>query len=458
LDQYNDLIEDKDYDDIYKLVATIPPKKSGPHDRANIWGPYRLLMAICDSCGYGDDNKVSIERDLEQEPFWKKKILLSNSVWNEDQGILAELRQKIAENIELIQKARPRVCIIDDELAKGWEKVYSELFKGSEITFHKSIDKVDFTSFDMKYDLVLLDLRIEEGVAEGAADQLDTENLSGIKVLKKLRKTQNLVPIIMATASNKSWSYETAIQNGANGYWEKERPDLDVSSEYNLSNTLNLLKIINGALGWRKKIQPILSGLQEIKASVPYAITKSNIQSKTNTVIGQLYREQTKFIGKYYGRSGEQTAFLAIWSIFNDVVDCFLEGSEGSFQLRGLGIEETFCTVVNDGEDKKYVLSDQVLNHFRTSLSEIRIPRQKYNFLDENALILFILSSRSGNPSQIKRNVSLFHRVKTIRNNLPWIHGHTQLNWSGESEVDWKFEYLYDAIDLWCWVFLGKAL
>jgi CheY-like chemotaxis protein len=52
--------------------------------------------------------------------------------------------------------------------------------------------------------------------------------LSGAKVLLRIREEFPGIPVMMTTASNKHWSYQSLLSIGANAYWMKE--GLDVTS------------------------------------------------------------------------------------------------------------------------------------------------------------------------------------------------------------------------------------
>ncbi|MBK7970970.1 MAG: response regulator [Bacteroidetes bacterium] len=75
--------------------------------------------------------------------------------------------------------------------------------------------------------LILLDLRLqnEKGV------RIDAEMLSGGVLLANIRKQYPGLPVLMTTASNKSWSYEELQRLGCDAFWTKEGIDAHLSTE-----------------------------------------------------------------------------------------------------------------------------------------------------------------------------------------------------------------------------------
>ena len=451
LSSYQEPMSTDDYSDIRPSVGNFHPNKEGPHDRANIWGPYRLLKCIAGEDERNDDYKL-IETDLLQSPFWRKRIV-DSIPGTDDSAKLSNFKTHVEEQLTTIRNFNLRVCILDDELKRGWDIAYKKLFKDSPvIDFFDSPDRFPYQGLDDKFDLLMLDLRLTEKAAGNAGDMLDVENLSGMEVLKEIRKNGNLLPVIMATASNKSWSYETAIQNGANGYWEKERPDLDTSMLYSFSNTTSLLKTIVKVVEWNNRISPILYSLSKVQEAISYPVVELNVQKKRNTIIGQLYSEQTKFLSDYFGKSGEKTAFLSIWSIVNDIRDYFLEKRDDAYFLKHLDWDVPYCSLEKRGTTPEYILSDEVLNYFRRNLSGVGIPRSTPH-LNETPLIILTIALRSVGPDQIRENLKMFFELKTVRNHLSWIHGHTQLSARREQPREWKFKYIEDVSKLWELIF-----
>lgn len=145
-----------------------------------------------------------------------------------------------------------KVLLVDDEAEKGWADFYECFFQYSpEIKFdHNSYLKVDFKSLDQNQivskaiqwikdndpDVVMLDLRLCD--ADFNQDG-QAKDLTGFKILKKVKEEINKgIQVIITTASNKVWNYQSTHDLGANGYIIK-RGDSDVAEDIkNLKNEI----------------------------------------------------------------------------------------------------------------------------------------------------------------------------------------------------------------------------
>lgn len=67
------------------------------------------------------------------------------------------------------------------------------------------------------YDLVILDLRLDRHKDR----DLMPQDISGVRVLRKIKKINPSIPVLMFTASEKAMNYQQAIDLGASGYWIK---------------------------------------------------------------------------------------------------------------------------------------------------------------------------------------------------------------------------------------------
>ena len=75
-------------------------------------------------------------------------------------------------------------------------------------------------------DMILLDLRLRWKEDEKIGNQVIDE-LSGIKVLRKIRETNAAIPVVVLTASRKAANMEKVLNLGADAYFIKEVPHPD---------------------------------------------------------------------------------------------------------------------------------------------------------------------------------------------------------------------------------------
>lgn len=136
------------------------------------------------------------------------------------------------------------ILLIDDEATKGWETFYSSLFSNSSKTITFKDSGIDFKNIHTKEDIiykieskisvfkpdvVLLDLRLFD--SDFLKETLPNE-LTGLKVLEKIKEINKGIQVIITTASNKAWNFNLAKQKGAYDFVIKdglENPDLAIT-------------------------------------------------------------------------------------------------------------------------------------------------------------------------------------------------------------------------------------
>jgi CheY-like chemotaxis protein len=161
-------------------------------------------------------------------------------------------------------KNKCRIIYVDDNAGKGWSEMFQILIYGSKQTdnIFKWIDDTD-KHIDTLYEeiktqiskidphLVLLDLRLKNE----SGTYLNVEEISGTNILRKIREGFPGLPVMMTTASNKVWSYQTLLNLGADAYWMKEGIDVSASlsvmerANYSIDNYRNFLRMINALSG-----------------------------------------------------------------------------------------------------------------------------------------------------------------------------------------------------------------
>ena len=252
--------EDVDFDNLEKLsekrlravIELIANNNDGRsrHNQSNEWGSYRLSSSIKNLIS--DDNNLSSIKQLLSESLYYKKLLLKES-YEKIYSLNSNQKGDVNNKLNFINTNTKQIAIIDDMIDMGWEEAYSNVFHDSKIECYDQQNFVFNPENSEKYDLIILDLRLDDEVSGSSEDVLGIENLSGIKLLKEIKNHDPSVPVIISTASNKSWSLESAINNGADGYWSKEDPIRGMSFEYRLKNTYNFLQILYDVLEQSKK-------------------------------------------------------------------------------------------------------------------------------------------------------------------------------------------------------------
>lgn len=161
---------------------------------------------------------------------------------------------------EQLQKKSPKILYIDDQADEGWSNIFQHIIYNKEenIQFEVIQPNTDDT-IDSQYftgsivpkienhnpDLILLDLRLnkESGV------RFEVENLSGAIILKEIRKQYPGIPVLMTTASNKSWSFEELQRIGCDAFWSKEGIDTGMTEADSIKNYLRFAELVNVLTG-----------------------------------------------------------------------------------------------------------------------------------------------------------------------------------------------------------------
>jgi CheY-like chemotaxis protein len=119
------------------------------------------------------------------------------------------------------------VLLIDDEARKGWKEFYSSLFSNSSKKIKFEDSNIDFKVpnisdvinslveskvIQFKPDIVLLDLRLLDSDFD---NDTSPSELTGLKILEKIKEINKGIQVIITTASNKAWNFNLAKQKGA---------------------------------------------------------------------------------------------------------------------------------------------------------------------------------------------------------------------------------------------------
>ena len=105
----------------------------------------------------------------------------------------------------------------------------------------------------------MLDLRLFDETDRS----VDVENLSGKLLLQKITKEFKGIPIMITTASNKVWTYQSLIDLGADAYWIKEGIDEQREAIDSINNYCQLLRLTSRLTDEPYKILRKLSEFSE---------------------------------------------------------------------------------------------------------------------------------------------------------------------------------------------------
>ena len=221
-------------------IKILPSETVGKHSIANIWGAFQLAKTT------NLDNLLTDKLLLNKKKDLYFKYILANSYSSQKQ--LEENADSIPKSIRSKGK---NILLIDDEAKKGWDVILKEIFKEAKL-FHV-VDKSGYESFtdyfdhatrealaienDLpKWDLILLDLRLDEDEDLGEKANKIASDYSGAKLLKSIKDANKGTQVIMFTASNKAWNMRELLDIGADGFFIKESPEYSKDESFGKMN------------------------------------------------------------------------------------------------------------------------------------------------------------------------------------------------------------------------------
>ena len=337
------------------------------HQSTNEWGALKLAL----NSGYTQEE---IDFSFPESLFFKfllKKIevspLESESRENIVKEIEEEFKKKHDSYIELIQNKNlvfnellnnKKILLIDDNAGKGWKAVLRNLFSNAEVHCDSSVQGVAsqnskgvFNKLNKSlkvYDLIFLDLYMP------VIQTREPEMKNGMKVLKLIKESHPEIPVIVFTASNKSWTLDEILDLGADGMYVKESPDYVGDKKYSEGNFKSFVRTVLGALLKYQTLRPYWNAIQEILANTTIKekdyqgnTTKfrERIEERLKMGYGLLKRgfEQRDYNKSQFYFSDYELSFITLWSIMNEI-------SEASYDKT-----DSECIInLTDKNDKEY--------------------------------------------------------------------------------------------------------
>lgn len=139
-----------------------------------------------------------------------------------------------------------RVVHVDDQASLGWSALFQRMVYGAEIQDDRRYTAVNLATLavdgqvrlewtDTMFGLIraaidhtdphclLLDLRLAPAFDDRQGGV--TARMTGAEILSRIRAEYRTLPVIVTTASNKTWGYQEMMALGADGYWVKEGVD-----------------------------------------------------------------------------------------------------------------------------------------------------------------------------------------------------------------------------------------
>ena len=401
------------------------PSLSGSHDKSNRWGPYVVMSSLCvakkANKGFLNATK-ELRDDLIEETYYKRVIQsiqdvpinnkLGSSLWSE--------QLRLDENFP-----SGKVLVIEDQLDDGWQDAYKAIFsisKKIDLLFaedEKSAEEIVESTRDL--DLILLDVRLDKNKDKKVQN---IEDLSGVKLAVKIRDKYPTLPIIVVTASNKSWTLSELLDIGIDSYWVKGSPDFVNTVDLGIKNVLDLFKKINETMQWSRRTRKWQKELYRIAETVrQHALNTSlpgRLDKKAKSLHALLFRSFSPFSSALSEGLQMNLAFLEIYSCMNDLTEWVckvIPGANGSEQWFLLG-DDTGQPLV----ESKLVPAKNGKLELRWFLKNQRDSDSSWDFPDKGASKQIVIYKQRDFKNQ-RLDFYEFKRLAKIRNGLPLIHG-----------------------------------
>jgi CheY-like chemotaxis protein len=246
-DTYYDSLEREELSKEIKKIKLDPPLNyADSHSIANEWAIYRWAISIkaTDTC------IESISKNVNIQIYFK----YLQTVYPK-----SEAQLPTEDQLKINYSDTPKILYIDDDADKGWYEIFCNLlYDRNGLNFEHLDDEFNFKTQDQilniciekikadDIDLVILDFRLH--LNDFSAKNI--EEVTGLKLLKLLKKWNPGIQVIIFSASNKAWNLLELQANGADGFLLKESPELSLNSSYTLDSITTFSKQMEYCLSY----------------------------------------------------------------------------------------------------------------------------------------------------------------------------------------------------------------
>lgn len=233
--------------EIKKLELQSPKNYLDNHSIANEWAIYRWALSIKAS----DTDIEKVTQKVNSHIYFKYLQTVQPT---------SDVQISNDDQLKINYAGAPKILYIDDEANKGWYEIFcSLLYDRNGISFDylddefisKTQNQIINICFEKivtdDIDLVILDFRLH--INDFSTNKIG--EVTGLQLLKKLKKTNPGIQVIIFTASNKVWNLIEFQDNGADGFLLKESPELTGNGSFTF----------NSIMSFRKQIEVCISNI-----------------------------------------------------------------------------------------------------------------------------------------------------------------------------------------------------
>ncbi|MGZ4068299.1 MAG: hypothetical protein ACXVPE_16385 [Bacteroidia bacterium] len=257
--------------EIHKLKLDVPSNYEDSHSIANEWAIYRWALSI----GANDTEIEKVTERIDVQLYFKylQTIYPKTGIksLNEDQ-------------LKITYSGNPKILYIDDEADKGWYEIFCKIlydvnglcFEHLDEEFNsKSTDEIIKTSIDKvlkdNIDLVILDFRLHSN----DFDIQDIKEITGLKLLKKIKELNPGIQVIMFSATNKLLNLQILQKEKVDGFIIKESPEQVIQSKSSNQPLQSLIQILQERLTF-----VYLKEIWILKQNIEKAFSKNPLTTK----------------------------------------------------------------------------------------------------------------------------------------------------------------------------------
>jgi CheY-like chemotaxis protein len=201
------------------------------HSIANEWAIYRWASAI--PVGTPDKGIEKVTNKIGSNLYFKylKTVYPPH-----------KLRHFSDSELNIKYSGSPNILYIDDDADKGWSEIFQTIlmdcnpiedfdYLGDEFIGKSKDEIIDISVksvIEQNIDLVILDYRLHPD------DFLNNNflEITGLKILKKIKKLNPGIQVVIFSATNKVWNLSILQEAGADGFIIKESPENSIDSDF----------------------------------------------------------------------------------------------------------------------------------------------------------------------------------------------------------------------------------
>ncbi|MCH8535883.1 MAG: response regulator [Flavobacteriaceae bacterium] len=309
-----------------KLGIKPPSSYKTQHSITNEWAIFRW------------SSYLGIKTSLEKE--------ITNSLYFQYLITIHEI-EPIASKQNFLP-AKGKILVIDDEIDKGWEDFFKSLkfpsdkdlkletigkgFKSLE-NQEQVIDLIEEKIRIFNPDIIILDLRLLDADFE----EKDTKKITGFKVLEKIKNEINRgIQVILFTASNKVWNYQSLLEVGFDGWVVKESPELSTDPFYTKNAIKDLKLQIEMCLSRSNYLSPAWLIHNKIKENLEVASKEKRIDKKISNEIKSFLKPSYKMYESASSKEDFAFSYLALFKTLEYIANEYTFKDSDSWQITGL--------------------------------------------------------------------------------------------------------------------------